>query len=447
MKHNMKAYLKYGIFLLGIVFLLPQCQKEDVAIDTEIAQEKRIKRISLDNLTSKIGNTTSYRELSAIFDVNKRMSASDTEDLSATSDVWIDTDEIVMIQNNDITYYTFILETNALGNQFYNLVADVDNQGTIQGMQILEYTPNSTWLVDTSEPFTGTVKLIQNNFYTTADIATLLQAEVIGSECVTGLDYQWECDAGNEHPPGDPECTVGGAEFIIFPTYGPCPASLDPGTSGGGGNNSTPVNPSSGGGNNGSGVPTTTPNGNATATTPLTKAEYLQISQELDSIVEEGDSWEIKDDIDPNAPSFDTIEELEAYVNGFNNISLTTNEQTDISQPNTVTAEFSCNVRIDWGVTLDVEIVQRLGDDVQNFTDYSVEGITSSFSGFTFMTHWQQDSYSTYMDAYMMVARLKGRYQFTLFYQGVGVIYEKKYVYILTTNATDGSPISWDNGN
>jgi hypothetical protein len=69
------------------------------------------------------------------------------------------------------------------------------------------------------------------------------------SSCVVGLDYEWECNLGNNHAPNTPNTSCTSWEIIITPVYGPCPETIDAGDSSSGGG--FPVdtgNPSGGGG-------------------------------------------------------------------------------------------------------------------------------------------------------------------------------------------------------
>lgn len=135
-KQRLKKLLKIGILLFGISLILTNCQKDDNDILNETFQEKRLKRISLTDLNSRIGNSTSFNNLKSLFDVNKVTKSQYQQRLESTDEAWLITDEIVMIERDNAVFYTFKIGTNTIGNEFYNLVVAINDIGEIVTMHI-----------------------------------------------------------------------------------------------------------------------------------------------------------------------------------------------------------------------------------------------------------------------------------------------------------------------
>lgn len=73
LQKQQKNFLKIGYLFLMVSLLFVSC-KEDTFNDTsETIKEERIKRITLNELKPKIGNTETYESLSQNFDVNKKI--------------------------------------------------------------------------------------------------------------------------------------------------------------------------------------------------------------------------------------------------------------------------------------------------------------------------------------------------------------------------------------
>lgn len=71
MKVHPYRFLKYCTALLVLLLLVMNCEHEPAETSQEAYQEDRVKRISLSELQSRIGNSSDYSKLSALFDVNK----------------------------------------------------------------------------------------------------------------------------------------------------------------------------------------------------------------------------------------------------------------------------------------------------------------------------------------------------------------------------------------
>lgn len=234
---RLKDYLKIGSLLFGIFLVILACQEESFDKHQETIQKKKLKRITLNELNYRIGNSNDYSKLSAMFDVNKPKTTNYQNRLETSDNAYLLTDEIAVVEKENATFYTFKIESDATGNEFYNLVVAMDESNAIRSTRILEYIPSEYWLQDTSQHFNGEVKIHENDIFSVSDINNMFSARS-SNQCVTGVTGEWECGAGNNHPPGHPSCTPENnavTEFIITVHWGPCPETIDAGDSGGGG--------------------------------------------------------------------------------------------------------------------------------------------------------------------------------------------------------------------
>jgi hypothetical protein len=233
MKHCFKNYLKLGVLLFGISCFVISCQKEDdEEVPINIALKKKANRISLKELNAKLSTSNNYNSLSQLFDVNRNLNSQFSNRLDATQEPWLMTDEIVMIEKADRTFYTFRIGTNTNEVEFYNLVVSVAETGEIETMRILEYTPSESWLEDSSLPFSGTVSVQENELFSTSDLNNIILSRSSGL-CVTEVTGEWLCNKGENHAPWEgTTCTAW--EYIITLTWGPCPEVIDAGDSDGG---------------------------------------------------------------------------------------------------------------------------------------------------------------------------------------------------------------------
>jgi predicted chitinase len=247
-KRPIKNYLKFGIYLFGIFIVIFSCQKETIDDFKETAKEKKLKRISLSTLNDRHSKSSDFIKLSSMFDINKPKVIDFQQRLEASDNPYLLTDEIVMIEKEGATFYTFRVGTQNESDNFYNLVVVFDDMGNILSTTVLEYIPDQTWLNDTTQPFVGEVKSQENDFFSIDDINNLFSARG-SSQCITGVSGGWECNFGNDHAPGEgTSCTSW--DYIVTVQYGACPPELtqgddsgypvdtNPGGSGGGGGGS-----------------------------------------------------------------------------------------------------------------------------------------------------------------------------------------------------------------
>src|SRR5690606_33797962 len=104
--NQLKTYLKLEILLFGSPIVFASCQKDDVISPTETYSEPRVKQISLEDFTNRTQGSKNYKNLCTLFDINKsKAQNSDFNRIGATDAAWIITDEIMMIEREDKTFY------------------------------------------------------------------------------------------------------------------------------------------------------------------------------------------------------------------------------------------------------------------------------------------------------------------------------------------------------
>ena len=92
------------------------CQKESFDHHQETVQEKKLKRITLNELNSRIGNSNDYSKLSTLFDINISKSTNYQQRLETFDNPYLLTDEIAVIEKENGTFYTFKIESDAAMN-------------------------------------------------------------------------------------------------------------------------------------------------------------------------------------------------------------------------------------------------------------------------------------------------------------------------------------------
>jgi len=240
MKNRINKLLKIGIlcFVFVIALTYTSCETNDNSINNEVQQEKKINRVSFSDFNSNVVHNRQYQDLEKHFDASKKSNQNLQNRIDADDDITVLTDEILVIQKNDISYYTFKIVAPTENNEFYNLVVHVNNQQQIIKSELYEYIPDNDWLQDINQPYTGLIKVLDNDIISLDD---LFSARGSG-RCLTGASGEWECNFGNNHAPG--ECNGSSFEYIITLEYGPCPQepvdyiiaeAPDLGGSGGGG--------------------------------------------------------------------------------------------------------------------------------------------------------------------------------------------------------------------
>ncbi|RKE97950.1 hypothetical protein [Ichthyenterobacterium magnum] len=218
MKSKIKQLIKIGILYLVMILAQTSCEKNNNSIDDELQQEKKASKVSFSDFNTNVTHNRQYQNLERHFDISKNYNQNLQNRISANDSITLLTDEILLIQKNDISYYTFKIVAPSEHNEFYNLVVHVNNQQQIIKSEIYEYTPDDDWLIETSQPYSGFVKVIDNDFISLDDLFSARAMQ----QCLTGASGEWECNLGNNHAPGEGQsCTSW--DFIITLEYGRCP--------------------------------------------------------------------------------------------------------------------------------------------------------------------------------------------------------------------------------
>jgi len=251
MKKNKIGILRIGLLSFVFAFIIYACNKDDVSIPIEIPQESKVKRIKLDVFNNKVSKNQSYTKLESYFDINTVSDTNLSDRSSLDSNILILTDEIILVQEEFVDFYTFKVFTDTQGDEFYNLVVQLNKQGEIIKSEFLEYQPSLEYLADTSLPFRGYVKLIENDFLS---LDNLLSREF--RRCVKDVTKENVCTGGWESVPNPPGIECQGWEEVLVIHWEACPAIIDAGDSGGAGFPIDDGEDNGGGGNDGGGTST-----------------------------------------------------------------------------------------------------------------------------------------------------------------------------------------------
>jgi len=246
---NIKHCITLSLCLFSLMLATTSCEKETVYTQIEARQESKVKKISLQELNVRLGGVSQYKAFTSLFDQNRKERKTSQKALETSDQAWIMTDEIIMIEREDATFYTFRIGTQTEQNEFYNFVLGINYDNTLRSMRILEYIPSESWLQDTSAPFVGEVRS-QDNIFSDDEVAHAIGAKS-GRQCITGVSGHWECNLGNHgHYDGHPSCTNGSSwNYVVTVQYGACPPELTSGDDNGG----QPVDATNTGGHGGSG--------------------------------------------------------------------------------------------------------------------------------------------------------------------------------------------------
>ena len=211
----------------------------------------------MSDFNHKIKKDEAYNKLQTYFDFNKNNETQFYNRIEQRDDITVLTNDILLIQKDDINYYTFKLLTSSGGNGFYNLVIHTNNNQEIIKSEIYEYNPTDVWLQDTTQPYSGYISIVENDVINLNAVFSRA-----GNNCIVGVSSYWECGDGNNHEPENNSCHPENnavTQFIIEIEYGPCSDDANDGhvyiagdeevgdgsfPSGGGGNNTNNDNQS-----------------------------------------------------------------------------------------------------------------------------------------------------------------------------------------------------------
>ncbi|PTX60485.1 hypothetical protein C8N46_106129 [Kordia periserrulae] len=212
------------------------CQS-DKEISFEYQGVSKVRRISLNDFRNHVGEKN-YFSINTYFDITRQKNSNENFRILV--------DNIVMIQKENKTFYTFQIEKQTSENEFYNLVLTVDNQQQVTKSEVLKYVRESSSSNDSY--FEGTVQAVSDFTIHHDDLIS----QKANNDCIVSAYGVWECSFGNtgdDHAPG--MCNGTSSHYTIHVIYEPCPTtpelvdvdsgagntSDDSGTSGGGATN------------------------------------------------------------------------------------------------------------------------------------------------------------------------------------------------------------------
>lgn len=138
-----------------------------------------------------------------------------------------------------------------------------------------------------------------------------------------------------------------------------------------------------------------------------------------------------------NGLVFNNTNELQDYINNFNN-SVATNIETEDNGNNIKTSRF----KFDLGMFayLNVSVKQKLQATGQA---YSIENVSSSISGLTLAMEWEQnDDDDVNISGNIATVTFTGTLSLNCFVEGIGVFFSDNVTIICTFNITTGALIS-----
>ncbi len=404
-------------------FFLVNCEKDNNLEGIEKVGNKRFKKISLQDMNSRVVHDGNYEAFSRMLDGNKG-AASSSQRTVALDNAVILTDEIVVIESDEGSDYTFKVLANSEGNEFYNLVLETNVNGVIIDDKFIKYTPSESWMQDPSQPFSGTVSSSESDTFSVDDINFRL------GRCVTNISYEWSCNAGNEHAPDT--CWAGGSDLIVQVTYGACPEggeeeSID--TPDGDGN-------ASGGGYSGGTETTPLPPcplviGGVYGNDCLDPDEY-NLALELNAAGVDDYEIDVNNDIDPNSvPNFSTVDELINYVESF------VGQEASNVQQQTTTTSFSFVMNSILGTDLSFTVQKSVPTPT---APLDILSVTSELIGITAFQHWEQDEeFGEYVTGgSVMNITMTGIYKRGAMVNGDGLFITTKYHFSARFNYSTG---------
>lgn len=222
MKDQLKKLLKIGILFFGISLLFSNCDKNEDITAYETPQERTMTKISFEDFKSNSSLNKNFQSLNPNFSIDKLFAKSNLNQKSSSDfdNAIILTDKIIKIKKDVFTTYTFSIFTQTKNDEFYNLVLYVNENQEIYKSYILKYTPSGKWLANTTQPFSGNVKIINNDLF---NLGNLLQSKKSHSAKSNANDdcaevaMTYECSHGVEGHRQDPRssgCTA--QDFYVY---------------------------------------------------------------------------------------------------------------------------------------------------------------------------------------------------------------------------------------
>ena len=222
MKNKLLKSFKIGILTFGLPLLFWNCDKNEDITAHETPQERTMTEISFEDFKSNSRLNKNFQSLNPNFGIDQLSAKSNLnqKSLNDFDNAIILTDKIIKIKKNGFTTYTFTIFTQTENDEFYNLVLYVNENQEIYKSYILKYTPSEKWLANINQPFSGNVKIINNDVY---NLGNLLQSKKSHSAKSNANDdcaevvMTYECSHGVEGHRQDPRssgCTA--QDFYVY---------------------------------------------------------------------------------------------------------------------------------------------------------------------------------------------------------------------------------------
>lgn len=130
MKNSWKKLLKVAILTFTIALFYDCSNGEET--QSETAQERKVKTISLNDFKANINKDKSFDKISTLFDVNRKELSTvryQNKNIDQNTDLTILTDEIRVVKLDKHITYTFkVLTGDNDTTNFYNLVVHTDQE-------------------------------------------------------------------------------------------------------------------------------------------------------------------------------------------------------------------------------------------------------------------------------------------------------------------------------
>lgn len=461
--HKLKGYMAMLLLCLSATLLF-NCQKEDDATTQSQSSFKTLdKNLQITRLYEADINKNS--QLLRGIDVveNKMKEGIANRDIyNATYDFTINTTYAKVINDGTTRTYTFGVYRDEDNGLLENLFMVEKDDGTFD-VSLVQYdlTPleiealNNREIVDVEgkiafvalDDISGDVL---GKYYYNGNCYENYYVYQSGNSCASG-NHNWEDgDACDYWGDVNQMATSGG--YVLTPTIVPCDDSTGGGSSdtGGSPNGDNPNNTNPNGGS-GSG-----PSDSNGSTSPVTCTRdcigdvdecpqpSTEILAELESTFGSG-NFEVECNFSgdfPEALTFDTLEELQAFRESFNNIEVTLTEDEPVNSQNEKLVRFIFNSYL---LEFHVVINQQLGVDYVNFSDYSVlsvnAGVNSIISLGGSWVHFEKLPHSTNVNGYESTVEFYANASIGVKYKDWLVGSSGQMHFQAVMNATDGSKI------
>jgi len=479
----MKQKIKFLIASIMILFL-SSCEK-DLYEDSINNNSKKyiIQTINLNTYNKKPSDLLTFKNK---LDNKKRISFESKIVYDSINNFYIDDENVRLIQSDNLESYTIGIKYEN-SDKIHNIVFDQNEEGDFDSY-LVKYDFTSEELNTLSTDVLETKEIIYIPIEFDENGIMRFENPYGGLVCIQewSTEYNMWANApggGNNPSPTSPTITGNFCQYISTDLSGGGSAPVETnntggnnsGYSGGGyntGNNSN-LNTTGGvygnGGIDGTGIITSpvvvvvthilldfitdltptqllwwnNPN-NADAVDSISnylldiEADEEFVKELIDLAIENNATFNFDNTIDPaNSLNFDTVQELQNYLNNFNN-SVAINLETEDNGNNTKTSRF----KFDLGMFayLNVSVRQKLQAPSQV---YSVENISSSISGLTLAMEWEQnDDDDLNVSGNIATVTFTGTLSINCFVDGIGVFFSDNVTIICSFNTTTGTLIS-----